>query len=80
MQTAFRARAGRSGMRAALASSGMVAGLFMRSQERAERIYHAMLSRGYTGQPQLAQPLTARPLDYLLLVLGLLVLGSTLVL
>lgn len=36
---------------------GMIGSLFIRSYERSERIYQAMLSRGYDGQwPALAQP------------------------
>jgi cobalt/nickel transport system permease protein len=35
---------------------GMIGSLFIRSYERSERIYHAMLSRGYDGQwPSLTQ-------------------------
>ncbi len=38
-------------------AGGMVGGLFLRSLERSERIYHAMLARGYDGRPRrLATP------------------------
>ncbi len=80
MQIAFRSRAGGSGIRAALASSGMVAGLFLRSQQRAERVYHSMLSRGYTGHPPQRVLVSPRPFDYFILTLGLLVFGSSLLL
>ncbi len=35
----------------------MIGTLFIRSYERAERIYAAMLSRGYNGQELVARPL-----------------------
>lgn len=49
MQTAFRARGGRSGNRAVRAASGMVAVLFSRSFEKAAMIHQAMCSRGFSG-------------------------------
>jgi len=49
MQTAFRARGGRSGSRAIRGASGMVAVLFTRSFERAAMIHQAMCSRGFSG-------------------------------
>lgn len=46
----------------------MIGSLFLRSLERGERIYQAMLSRGYTGLPPLMDvPRTCR-LDYLALM------------
>lgn len=80
MQIAFRSRAGHSGIRALLASSGMVAGLFLRSQQRAERVYHSMLSRGYIGYPPQGGEVSPRPSDYIILIVGLLILGSSLLL
>jgi cobalt/nickel transport system permease protein len=49
MQIAFAARAGRPGLRAVQASSGMVAVLFSRSYGRAAMIYQAMCGRGFSG-------------------------------
>lgn len=57
----LRARAARSGTRAGVKSGGnllwrarvaggMVGSLFLRSYERSERVYAAMLARGYNGQ------------------------------
>jgi cobalt/nickel transport system permease protein len=54
MQTAFAARAGRPGLRAVQASSGMVAVLFGRSYARAAMIHQAMCCRGFSGS--LARP------------------------
>jgi cobalt/nickel transport system permease protein len=57
--------------------SGSMAGqLFLRSFERSDRIYNAMLSRGYAGQIRTLNPHVMTRLDWLVLVLGL----STLVL
>ncbi len=55
-------------------TGGMAGGLFLRSIERSERVYAAMLARGYDGSPRvLAQPaLTGK--DWLFLMAGLLVL------
>jgi cobalt/nickel transport system permease protein len=50
MQTAFRSRAGRPGMRALRASSGMVAVLFGRSYNKAAMVHQAMLGRCFTGE------------------------------
>jgi cobalt/nickel transport system permease protein len=49
MQIAFAARAGRPGLRAIQASSGMVAVLFSRSYAKAVMIYQAMGGRGFSG-------------------------------
>ena len=50
MQTAFRSRGGRTGWRAARASSGMIAVLFGRSYEKAVMVHQAMLGRGFAGR------------------------------
>lgn len=73
-----RARAARSGARPGLRSGGtllwrgkvagqMVGSLMLRSLERSERIYNAMLARGYAGQVHTPEPmaLTARDLAVL---------------
>jgi cobalt/nickel transport system permease protein len=49
----------------------MVGGLMLRSMERSERIYNAMLARGYQGQMRvLSRPHMGRQ-DYLILVLSI---------
>jgi cobalt/nickel transport system permease protein len=52
----------------------MVGSLFIRSYERAERIYDAMRSRGYDGEMKSLAVTSLRRLDYaaLAIVLGLL--------
>jgi cobalt/nickel transport system permease protein len=49
MQIAFAARAGRPGLRAVQASSGMVAVLFARSYGKAAMIHQAMCGRAFSG-------------------------------
>lgn len=51
----------------------MVGNLLLRSLERSERVYAAMASRGYTGEPlvQITKPLTKN--DYGLLTIGILI-------
>lgn len=56
--------------------SGNMAGvLFIRSLERSERIYLAMASRGYKGEPLLLTPLKWRKSDSILLLFGIACLG-----
>lgn len=50
MQTAFRSRAGRPGIRALHASSGMIAVLFGRSYNKAAMVHQAMLGRCFSGK------------------------------
>lgn len=45
----------------------MLSSLFLRSYARGERVYMAMLSRGYEGTMRLATPLSLRPADVLFL-------------
>jgi cobalt/nickel transport system permease protein len=56
----------------------MAGSLFLRSLERSDRIYNAMLARGYNGEirsfPQPAIPASG----WMALVLGLALLGSLL--
>ena len=54
MQVAFSSRAGRPGLRAIAASSGMIAVLFSRSYEKASSVHNAMCARGLSGD--LARP------------------------
>lgn len=49
MQLAFSARAGKPGLRALQASSGMIAVLFGRSHQRAAMINQTMWARGFSG-------------------------------
>jgi cobalt/nickel transport system permease protein len=37
-------------------AGGMIGGLFLRSYERSERVYAAMLARGYAGEMRLLNP------------------------
>jgi cobalt/nickel transport system permease protein len=57
--------------RAGVAGS-MVGQLFLRSYERSDRIYNAMLSRGYSGQIRTLTPHTTSRLDWLFAGLALL--------
>jgi cobalt/nickel transport system permease protein len=42
----------------------MAGQLFLRSYERSDRVYNAMLARGYTGHMQTMNPHVLRRLDY----------------
>lgn len=54
---------------------GSMAGqLFLRSYERSDRIYNAMLSRGYTGHLRTLNPHVMVRSDWLTMVLALLYL------
>ena len=58
----------------------MAGSLFLRSLERSDRIYNAMLARGYDGE---ARGLPAPPIGasgWILLVFGLALLGALLAL
>nr|HID13497.1 cobalt ECF transporter T component CbiQ [Anaerolineae bacterium] len=46
-------------------TGGMVGSLFLRSIERSERIYDAMLARGYDGEVRSLRPSVLRPCDIL---------------
>lgn len=46
-------------------AGGMVGQLFVRSLERSERVYNAMLARGYRGQLLTMNPHLMRPRDWL---------------
>jgi len=59
-------------------AGGMVGSLFLRSFERSERIYHAMVSRGYAGEIRHLSPPRLRQRDIvlaLLFLIPLLMLG-----
>jgi cobalt/nickel transport system permease protein len=55
-----------------------MAGLWLRSYRMQTQVYSAMLSRGYGGEPQVFEEFHARPGDYFMLVIGLLMLVGTL--
>jgi cobalt/nickel transport system permease protein len=58
--------------------AGNMAGqLFIRSYERSDRIYNAMLSRGYTGNLRTLHPHTMKPSDWRFLGLALFALLLT---
>jgi cobalt/nickel transport system permease protein len=52
----------------------MVAQLFLRSIERSDRVYQAMISRGYQGELLTMNPHHMVPIDWFVLVLSLLIL------
>lgn len=54
----------------------MVGSLFLRSLERSERVYAAMLSRGYDGRLRMLEPSKIESRDWAALVLALLVLAG----
>ncbi len=81
----LRAREARSAAAAGLRSGGGVAWragvagnmagqLFLRSYERSDRVYNAMLARGYKGRLNTINPHEMRRVDYLAAALALLVI------
>ena len=73
----MRARTARSGVRAgrggsvlwrARVTGGMAGSLFLRSIERSERIYDAMVARGYDGEARSLRPPVLRPWDVLVVL------------
>jgi cobalt/nickel transport system permease protein len=69
-------RSGGSVLWRARVTGGMAGNLFLRAFERSDRIYVAMLSRGYDGEARLLPlaPLTGKPWAWLLAGLALLIL------
>ncbi len=61
-----------------LVIGNMIGALFIRTYDRGDRIYHAMLSRGYTILPPIAETQKAQTIDRiaLTLVVALLVTGQ----
>ena len=57
-------------------AGNMVGQLFLRSYERSDRIYHAMLARGYTGHLRTLNRHEMHPLDWLIIALSLLFIAS----
>ena len=81
----LRARQSRSGTVAGLKSgrsvfwrarvTGNMAGqLFLRSYERSDRIYNAMLARGYSGQLRTLNPHVMKSSDWLFAMLSLVII------
>ncbi len=61
-------RGGGSLLWRARVTGGMAGSLFLRSIERSERIYDAMLARGYDGEARSMRPSVLRPWDILVAV------------
>lgn len=57
------------------AAAGIVGVLFLRTYERAERVYEAMLARGFTGEVRTLRPLRFGPADLAALALGWVLVG-----
>jgi cobalt/nickel transport system permease protein len=81
VQRLLRGRAARSGRRPGLKSGGsigwrasvtghMAGQLLVRSLDRSERVYNAMLARGYRGEMLTMSPHLMHPVDWLALVTG----------
>lgn len=56
-------------------AGGMAGSLFLRSIERSDRVYAAMLSRGYNGELPSSEADSLKKNDQIILVLGLVFLG-----
>ncbi|HET9914396.1 MAG TPA: cobalt ECF transporter T component CbiQ [Anaerolineales bacterium] len=66
------ARSGRSAVWRAQVAGHMAGQLFLRSYERSDRVYNAMLARGYKGHLQTINPHELRRRDYMTAALALL--------
>lgn len=64
-------RSGRSAVWQAKVAGHMAGQLFLRSYERSDRVYNAMLSRGYRGHLETINPHELRRRDYLTAALAL---------
>jgi len=69
-------RGGGSLLWRARTAGNMVGQLFLRSYERSDRIYHAMLSRGYSGHLRTLNRHEMQPRDWLIITLSLLFIAS----
>ncbi len=65
-------RSGGSAVWRARVAGHMAGQLFLRSYERSDRVYNAMLARGYTGRLQTTNPHELRRRDYITTALALL--------
>lgn len=68
------ARSGGSVVWRAQVAGNMAGQLFLRSYERSDRVYNAMLARGYTGHLMTINPHVLRRVDYVTTVLAVLVI------
>lgn len=69
MKQAWEVRAfGKRGWRNWRSLAGLLGSLFLRSYERAERVYLAMCSRGYTGKMDIIHSSRIKPVDLLFFV------------
>ena len=73
-------RSGGSVLWRARVTGGMAGSLLLRSIERSDRIYNAMLSRGYDGEVRSLTHPSLRPVDWIILVACLALLASLLAL
>jgi len=67
-------KSGRSVFWRARVTGNMAGQLFLRSYERSDRIYNAMLARGYTGQLRTLNPHVMKAGDWAFAVLAILIL------
>ena len=67
-------KAGRSVAWRARVTGNMAGQLFLRSYERSDRIYNAMLARGYTGQLRTLNPHVMKSSDWLFATLSIVVI------
>jgi cobalt/nickel transport system permease protein len=49
----------------------MAGQLFLRSYERSDRVYNAMLARGYNGHMQTMTPHVLRRVDYVVMIVAI---------
>jgi len=68
------ARSGGSVAWRARVAGNMAGQLFLRSYERSDRVYNAMLARGYTGHLQTMNPHELHRVDYVTIALALLLI------
>jgi cobalt/nickel transport system permease protein len=67
-------KSGRTVVWRARVAGNMAGQLFLRSYERSDRIYNAMLARGYTGQLRTLHPHAMQPSDWLFAALSIIVI------
>ena len=67
-------RSGRNVLWRARVTGNMAGQLFLRSYERSDRIYNAMLARGYTGQLRTLNPHIMKSSDWLFAALSVIII------
>jgi cobalt/nickel transport system permease protein len=67
-------KSGRNVMWRAKVTGNMAGQLFLRSYERSDRIYNAMLARGYTGQLRTLNPHIMKSSDWAFAVLSVIII------